>query len=138
MIAKSAFNQLFLSAVDRANRYGERTYILFISLSNFKEIRNLDGIYAADFAAAKLSQYLVLMRRQSDIIGQTAKHEYALMLQRPVYDTEPVEAANRFADSLSGFKDISSGGAMSPQISVTLIALPTGEKVIQHNVTPTK
>ena len=138
VIAKSAFNQLFLSAVDRANRYGERTYILFISLSNFKEIRNLDGIYAADFAAAKLSQYLVLMRRQSDIIGQTAKHEYALMLQRPVYDTEPVEAANRFADSLSGFKDISSGGAMSPQISVTLIALPTGEKVIQHNVTPTK
>ncbi|MGB4056677.1 MAG: response regulator [Alphaproteobacteria bacterium] len=132
VIAKSAFNQLFLSAVDRADRYGERTYMLFISLSNYKEIREMDGAYAADYAVAKLSQYLVLLRRQSDIIGQTAKHEYALMLQRPVYDTEPMEAANRFAESLAGCKDIVSSGASGVEITVTLLDVPVGAKMAEH------
>ncbi len=136
VIAKSAFNQLFLSSVDRADRYGEGTYILFISLSNYQDIRNLDGAYAADYAVAKLSQYLVLLRRQSDIIGQTAKHEYALLLQRPVYDTEPVEASNRFAESLAGLKDIASSGTTVAQVSVKLIAVPTGQKLADHAVFP--
>jgi PleD family two-component response regulator len=136
VIAKSAYNQLFLSAVDRADRYGERTYMLFISLSNYKEIRDHDGAYAADYAVAKLSQYLVLLRRQSDIIGQTAKYEYALMLQRPVYDTEPVEAANRFAESLAGCDDIVSSGSAQVEITVTLLDVPVGSKVVEHVVRP--
>ncbi len=136
VIAKSAFNQLFLSAVDRADRYGERTFMLFISVSNYKEIRDNDGAYAADYAVAKLSQYLVLLRRQSDIIGQTSKYEYALMLQRPVYDTEPVEAANRFAESLGGCDDIVSSGSMPVEVTVTLLDVPVGAKVIEHVITP--
>jgi len=136
VIAKSAYNQLFLSAVDRADRYGERTFMLFISLSNYKEIRDHDGAYAADYAVAKLSQYLVLLRRQSDIIGQTAKYEYALMLQRPVYDTEPIEAANRFAESLAGCEDIVSSGSAPVEITVTLLDVPVGSKVIEHVIKP--
>lgn len=136
VIAKSAFNQLFLSGIDRADRYGERTFVLFISMSNYKEIYEMDGPYAADYAVAKLSQYLVLLRRQSDIIGQTAKFEYALLLQRPIYDTEPVDAANRFAESLAGFGDIVSSGSTAVKVSVTLIDLPLGNKIIEHIITP--
>jgi CheY-like chemotaxis protein len=136
VIAKSAINQIFLSGIDRADRYGERSYMLFIALSNYKEIRDMDGPKAADYAAAKLSQALVLLRRQSDIIGQTAKYEYTLMLQRPVYDTEPVEAANRFADSLAGIKEIASLGATPAEVTVTLLTMPTGAKMIEHVVTP--
>ena len=136
VIAKSAINQIFLSGIDRADRYGERSYMLFIALSNYKEIRDMDGPKAADYAAAKLSQALVLLRRQSDIIGQTAKYEYTLMLQRPVYDTEPVEAANRFADSLAGIKEIASLGSTPAQVTVTLLTMPTGAKIIEHVVTP--
>lgn len=136
VIAKSAFNQLFLSAIDRADRYGEKTYLLFISMSNYKEIFEMDGPYAAEYAVAKLSQYLVLLRRQSDIIGQTAKYEYALMLQRPQYETEPVEAANRFAESLSGFEDIVSSGSTPVEITVRLLDIPTGNTIAEHVLTP--
>ncbi len=132
VIAKSAFNQLFLSAIDRADRYGERTYLLFISMQNYQNVRDMDGPYAADYAVAKLSQYLVRLRRQSDIIGQTAKYEYALLLQWANYDSEPVEAANRFAEALNGFKDIVSSGAMEVEISVTLVDLPVGSKLVEH------
>ncbi|NCT40144.1 MAG: diguanylate cyclase [Alphaproteobacteria bacterium] len=136
VIAKSAFNQLFLSALDRADRYGERTYVLFISVSNYKDILEMDGAYAADYAVAKLSQYLVRLRRQSDIIGQTAKYEYALLLQRPAYENEPVEAANRFAESLSQCKDIVSSGSTPVEITVKLIDLPVGRICQKHVLTP--
>jgi CheY-like chemotaxis protein len=136
VIAKSAFNQLFLSAMDRADRYGERTFILQISLSNHKEIFEMDGSYAAEFAVAKLCQYLVLLRRQSDIIGQTGKNEYSLLLQRPVYENEPVEAAGRFAEQLAGLGDIDASGAMAVEITVCLLDVPAGREVVRHVFQP--
>lgn len=136
VIAKSAFNQLFLSAIDRADRYGEQTYVLFISLSNYREIFEMDGPYAAEYAVAKLSQYLVRLRRQSDIIGQTAKYEYALLLQRPLYETEPVEAANRFAEAIAKYDGMSSGAPNNVEVTVSLIEIPVGRKVVEHVITP--
>ncbi len=132
VIAKSAFNQLFLSAIDRADRYGERSYVVFISLSNYGQILDQDGPYAADYAVAKMSQYLVKLRRQSDIIAQTAKYEYALLLQRPQYETEPIEAANRFAESLSQYDDIVSTGSTDVEMTVSLIDVPVGAEHIKH------
>ncbi len=132
VIAKSAFNQLFLSAIDRADRYGERTFLLFISIGNYEEVLETDGPYAADFAAAKLSQNLVRLRRQSDIIGQTGKAEYALLLQRPQYETEPIEAANRFFEALNKVDDILSSGTGNIRIQIDLIDLPVGALHIRH------
>ena len=132
VIAKSAFNQLFLSAIDRADRYGEQTYVLFISMSNYTEILQMDGPYAAEYAVAKLSQYLVRLRRQSDIIGQTAKYEYALLLQRPMYETEPVEAANRFAEALAKYDADMAEGNIPVEITVSLVDLPIGRAVAEH------
>ena len=133
VIAKSAFNQLFLSGLDRADRYGERTFLLFIGISNYQEVLEMDGPQAAAYSAAKLSNYLVRLRRQSDIIAQTGKSEYCLMLQRPQYETEPREAANRFADALTQLKDIAQPGS-TVDVHVTLLDLPVGEKHVEHIV----
>jgi PleD family two-component response regulator len=134
VIAKSAFNQLFLSAIDRADRYGEQTYVLFISVNNYQEIKDLDGNYAAEYVCAKLSQYLVRLRRQSDIIGQTAKYEFALLLQRPLYETEPMEAANRFAEALGKYEGFAGSHAAKVEIKVSLLAVPTGRIIVEHIV----
>lgn len=132
VIAKSAFNQLFLSALDRADRYGERSYLVFIGIRNYREVLEMDGPQAAAYAAAKLSQYLVRLRRQSDIIAQTGKSEYCLMLQRPQYETEPMEAASRFAEALSQLEDISSSEVSTVNVHVTLIDIPVGCKHAEH------
>lgn len=135
IIAKSAFNQLFLSAIDRADRYGERTFIVFIALKNYHAIYETEGPYAADYTVAKLSKYLVRLRRQSDIIGQTDHFEYALLLQRPLYETEPNEAANRFAEALTSLPDLFEKDGIAPEFSVNLIDLPVGSKIIEHHIT---
>ncbi|MCM2342968.1 MAG: diguanylate cyclase [Alphaproteobacteria bacterium] len=138
VIAKSAFNQLFLSCIDRADRYGERSFLVFIGIKNYQEILAMDGAYAAEYATAKLSQYLVRLRRQSDIIAQTGKNEFCLMLQRPMYETEPMEAANRFADALRRFDDICASENVKVEVAVTLVDLPVGHKHVEHVVTFTK
>lgn len=127
VIAKSAFNQLFLSALDRADRYGEKSYVLFIAIENVVELQSMDGPYVAEYALAKLSQLLVKLRRQSDIIGQTAKAEYALLLQRPMYETEPEEAAARFAEAMQEAVPGMASGATGIRLSLRLIELPTGK-----------
>ncbi len=132
IIAKSAFNQLFLSCVDRADRYAERSYLLYISLDNYQEILQKDGPYPAEYSAAQLARNLVRLRRQSDIIGQTRRNEFVLLLQRPVFETEPIEAAHRFAEALSKMHDITSLGASRARIAVRLIDLPLGAKRVEH------
>ncbi len=135
IIAKSAFNQLFLSAIDRADRYGERTFIVFISITNYQAIYEAEGPYAADYSVAKLSKYLVRLRRQSDIIAQTESFEYALLLQRPLYETEPTEAANRFAEAIANFEDLFAKDGIAPEVSVRLVDLPVGSRIVEHTIT---
>lgn len=135
VIAKSAFNQLFLSAVERADRYAEQSYVLFIGIDNFKEIIDFDGMQAASYSAARLSQYLVRLRRQSDIIAQTGRGEYCLLLQRPRYEGEPMEAAKRFAESLGQLEDITQSENAEVHVSVQLIHVPSGQRDANYKVT---
>lgn len=135
VISKSAFNQLFLSAMDRATRYGEASYVLFISIENYADIAQKEGHSEAEVAVAKLSQALVKLRRQSDIIGQTGVNEYALLLQRPVYESEPMDAANRFIQSLGDMSDLFEATTTSSEIGVRLMSVPDGHLVISHDVT---
>lgn len=132
VISKSAFNQLFLSCIDRADRYGERSYLLFIGIKNRDDILASDGPYAAEYATAKLSQYLVRLRRQSDIIAQIGKSRYCLMLQRPMYETEPMDAANRFAEALNRLEDICANEGGHVEVSVELIDVPVGNLLSEH------
>lgn len=135
VIAKSAFNQLFLSAIDRADRYGEPASLLRIGVDNFQQVLNEDGPQAASYLASKLAQHLVVLRRQSDIIGQTGRAEFSLLLQRPQTPQEPVDAANRFAAALGELNDIASSGMVDAKIVVQLVNLPTGEEKVFHQFT---
>ncbi len=136
VIAKSAFNQLFLSSLERAERYAERSFLLKITVDNYQDILTLDGAYAADYAVAKLSQELVHLRRQSDIIGQTSKSGFTLLLQRISNDDEPNDAANRFSQSLSQSTQIIPTGLTDIRLKVALLELPSGHLRIEKVVSP--
>ncbi len=135
VIAKSAFNQLFLACIERADRYGENSFLLYITMSNYTSTIDRDGEVEADIMVAKMAKHLVRLRRQSDIIGQTRRNEYVLLMQRPAYESEPVDAANRFAEALSKCTDIISGSPLlEAEMTVSLIDLPTASLVISHKI----
>lgn len=134
VISKSAFCQLFLSAIDRADRYAEQSYIMFMSLRNYNQIKVNDSEFAANTTSAMLAQQLARIRRQSDILAQTGKHEYALLLQRPNYPTEPTEAALRFADTLTASKELLGTTSTPVELLVTLVEIPSGRLDALHEV----
>lgn len=132
VIQKSAFNQLYLSSIDRADRYGDKTFLIFFVADNYQQMAEEEGVEAADTTFQKLSSYIIKLRRQSDLLGQTGRNEYCLMLQRPVHDQEPLEAANRFHDTLQMFEGMVSPKGTPISVRIKLIALPSGEKLAER------
>ena len=137
IISKSAFNQLFLSSLDRGGRYKERTYVLSIAIYNYEEIKDLDGNYNAEYSASKMANFLANMRRLSDIIGQIGINEYSLLLQRTQNETEAIDAAKRFSAALDEAREIVPPGGHKVMISVRLLHLPSGREPFKYLIEKT-
>lgn len=128
VIAKSAFNQLFLSAIDRGWRYRENANVLSVCIENYKEILEMDGSYHASYGVSKLAHHLVKNRRQSDVIGQVAVNQYSLLLQRTANEKEAQDAAKRFAVTLGEIDDFIPPEGNPLKIRISLMELPTGNQ----------
>jgi PleD family two-component response regulator len=126
MIGKAAFNQIFLSAIDRAFRYGERSDIVFIHCGNYEEMTAALGEEAVHDALKKLNEKLTFTRRQSDVIGRLGQKDYAIMLQRTQTENEPLDAFNRFAEMLDAFHDSFSDAPCAPKFELHLVEIPQG------------
>lgn len=133
-IGRAAFNQLFLSAIDRAFRYGERSLVVFITLDNYQGIVATKGQGMADDTVQKLTEKLVFMRRQSDVIGRIGEHEFAILLQRPQYETEPLDAMGRFSEVLDKFYNGFVDKEQAPRLSLSLVELPLGALHMEKHV----
>lgn len=127
VISKSAFYQIFISCLDRADRYGEETYLTFATLSNIDKIRAEYGDDVADEMCENLKKYVMRIRRLSDIAGRTALNEICLMLTRPANAEEPKMAIKRFAESIAEYVELIAVGDAKPVVRVTMMALPSGE-----------
>lgn len=129
MVGRAAFHQLFLSASDRAFRYGERSLIVFVAVTNHADIEKALGAAAFEDMVNKFMSQMTYMRRQSDVIGRISNDDFAILLQRPQYESEPVDAINRFAEALERFHHSFEDKANAPRLRLTLVEIPQG---VQH------
>ncbi len=136
MIGKAAFNQLFLSATDRAFRYGERSLIVFVRLMNREQLQASITPEAFDQLMEKLAKQMTYMRRQSDVIGRLGADDYAILLQRPQYESEPIDAINRFSEQLEKFCTTYDTGPVKPEIHLRLVELPQAAQHAERFVPP--
>jgi diguanylate cyclase (GGDEF)-like protein len=126
MIGKAAFNQLFQSATNRAFRYGERSFIVFIHFANHEEVAQAVGFKALDDLLKNLNEKMTFTRRQSDVIGRLGTKDFAVMLQRPQAEGEPLDALNRFYEMLEKFHNGFPDKAHAPKFELHLIEIPQG------------
>ena len=127
IISKSAFNQIFISCLDRADRYGEETYLTFATIKNIDEIRSKHGDDAAMSVCDNLKKYTMRIRRLSDIAGRTAQHQICLMLVRPANADEPKMAISRFSESMAEYAELIALKDVETVITVSMMRLPSGE-----------
>lgn len=134
LIAKSAFNQLFITCLDRADRHGEHTHQIFIEVENLADIEKADGADAAKKVADNLRRHISRTRRTSDIAGHIKQAQFCLLLLRPGREDEPFLAANRIAESLKENHDLISTSATKAVLKVSLMVVPTGALAVEHVV----
>lgn len=134
VFGKRPYVQLFLSALDRANRYSEQAFMLTIQLNNSEQIANNHGQEDTEELFQKISKFLSKLRRGSDFLGRTAPDEHCLLMQRPAAVTEPVEAAERFILAMREFETRPDIQKFDPQFQICLIELPSGEVLIDQFV----
>lgn len=127
ILGKSAMNQLFLTSLDRADRYGEESFLMIITLSNFAALRNSLGEDDVEEMMHGLGTYLGKVRRQSDIAGRIGPNEFASLILRPMRETEPQDAAARFADILKRDRAELAIKDVLPELELRLMNVPTGE-----------
>lgn len=133
MVGKAAFNQLFLSATDRAFRYGERSLVIFAEVTNHAEISAATSEETAQDSMNRLAEKMTFMRRQSDVIGRLSDRSFGILLQRPQYESEPIDAINRFAETLDKFHHGFDNKAAAPRIHLRLVELPQGAQVAERH-----
>lgn len=129
VISKTAFYQIFISCLDRADRYGEETYLIFVRIDNIHDLQSIYGESVVEDICDKMKKYTVKIRRLSDIVGRTSTNELCLMIVRPMNQNEPLMAVQRFADSIADYAPMISAGDAKAQLSVHLMAIPSGRVV---------
>ena len=133
VISKSAFYQIFISCLDRADRYGEETYLTLATIKNIDDIRTSHGEDVATEICENLKKYTMRIRRLSDIAGRTAKHQLCLMLVRPANADEPKMAISRFSESMAEYAELISTKDAKAIINVSMMKLPSGEMIFSKD-----
>ena len=127
ILGKSAMNQLLLTALDRADRYGEQSFMMFISLRNMAAVRASLGDAGVEAMVVGIGGYMGKVRRQSDIAGRTGPGEFGSLILRPIRETEPHDAAARFAEILTRDRNGLAVDGVLPEFDVRLVNVPTGD-----------
>lgn len=99
--------QILLSCIDRADRYGEESYVMSLVIDNADTLINQMGDANYQIAIEALKENLFRRRRRSDLIGQIHPDRLNIIMQRTVNDREPVDATLRMKQVVERFiKDV--------------------------------
>ncbi len=131
---KHPFLQLILSALDRAFRYSEKAFLIFIQLSNYNDISSKHTPHDADKTVGMIRDYLSDLRRMSDFIARTNTNEFVILMQRPWDETEPLDAADRFVLAMQEFETKYSLSKIKPKFKVKLVELPSSNLLLEKNI----
>ncbi len=133
VFGKRPFIQLLLSALDRAFRYSEKAFLIFIQLQNYSEIAQQHNAAQADKITHMIADYLSDLRRMSDFLARTNEHEFVILMQRPWNEAEPRDAAERFILAMAEFNTKHDLGSIIPKFKIKLVELPTSKTLIEQD-----
>ena len=107
--------------IDRANRYGDHSAVLFLDVDGLKTLNDSFGHHAGDAALVQVADLLRAGVRQSDCVARFGGDEFAILLEHA--DAEQAkETAARLVDLIAG-SDFELDGAPIPLSAAIGIAL---------------
>ena len=126
--------QVLLSSIERADRYGEKTYMLEAKIDNARALEEQMGQQRFTEFYRDFAETFKRIRRQSDLFGRLTADRFVIIMQRPISDREPVDATARMHLSLDRFIKTATPYQDFPvSVSVQTLCIPSGEIVANHH-----
>jgi PleD family two-component response regulator len=134
VLSKTAFHKIFISCLDRYNRYGEKTYLTLLTIDNIRVISSTNGEFVAEQLGQKLKKYVLEITRLSDIVARTAQNEMCILLTRPHHENEPQMAFERFVKSFKTHQNNFYVGGTKAILRAHMLAIPSGKVIFEEEI----
>ncbi len=127
-MGRIATAQILLSSIDRADRYGEKAYVMNVIIDNANTLISEMGEANYQIAIDALKENLFQRRRRSDLIGHIDPNRLVITMQRTINDREPVDATLRMKQVVERFiKEVFPQN--SARILFQTMAIPSGHLI---------
>jgi diguanylate cyclase (GGDEF)-like protein len=98
---RRGFEKQLATLIDRAERYGDPSALLFVDVDGLKMVNDSFGHDAGDAALIHVGELLTGGVRQSDCVARYGGDEFAVLLERVDLD-QATETAARLTDRICG------------------------------------
>lgn len=134
-----SITQVLLSSIERADRYGEKTYLMEIRIPQMTHLKELMGVQKFEEYYKEFIQAFIHIRRQSDLFGRLAEDRFCIIMQRPVNDREPIDATERMRQNLERFiQNVPEYQDYPLRLFIQTLCIPTGAIVSSFDLANNK
>ena len=113
--------------IDRANRYGDTSAMLFVDVDGLKMVNDSFGHHAGDAALIHVAEILVGGVRQSDCVCRFGGDEFAILLERADYQ-QAAETARRLENHIASTEFCHDGACIPLSAAIGIALIEIGDR----------
>ncbi|WP_294174541.1 GGDEF domain-containing protein [uncultured Sphingomonas sp.] len=113
--------------IDRANRYGDQSAVLFVDVDGLKVLNDSFGHHAGDAALLHVANLLAAGTRQSDCVARFGGDEFAILLEH-ADGAEAAETATRLVDRIASTDFEHDGHAIPLSAAIGIALIERGDR----------
>lgn len=113
--------------IDRADRYGDKSAVLFVDVDGLKTLNDSFGHHAGDAALIHVGRLLASGVRQSDCVARFGGDEFAVLLEH-ADSAEASETAARLVDLIAGTEFRHDGSAIPLSAAIGIALIEPGDR----------
>jgi diguanylate cyclase (GGDEF)-like protein len=123
---RRGFERQLAGLIDRLERYGDSSALLFIDVDGLKMVNDSFGHDAGDAALIHVAELLIGGIRQSDTVARFGGDEFAVLLERVDLD-QATETAARLTDRIAGTSFSYEGHAIPLSAAIGIAEIRVGD-----------
>nr|WP_314446153.1 GGDEF domain-containing protein [uncultured Sphingomonas sp.] len=123
---RRGFERQLAGLIDRLERYGDASALLFIDVDGLKVVNDSFGHDAGDAALIHVAELLIGGVRQSDTVARFGGDEFAILLERVDLD-QATETAARLTDRIAGTSFSYDGVAIPLSAAIGIAEIRAGD-----------